>query len=126
MDPNIPPDQIQIRKSQMKFDSEHFAIEICRSSFYSPGYLNRQIITLLETLRIPKEVFIQIKDEVVQDLSCMLDNPHDAIRVLKQYEDSYGFSNMVVQLIQAGFFELHDGYLMNLLKVFYATQVLFG
>jgi hypothetical protein len=123
VDPNVPPDQIQIRKSQMKFDSEHFAIEICRSSFFSPGYLNRQIITLLETLGISKETFIQIKDEIVQDLSFMLNNPNDAMKVLRQYEDSYGFSNMVIQLIQAGFFELKDPYLMNLLRVFYATQV---
>lgn len=56
VDKSIPADEIHLRPSQWKFQSEHWVLEICRSSFYSPGYLNRQFITILESIGIDKEV----------------------------------------------------------------------
>ena len=65
--------QIQVRPSQRKFKSNHNVLEIIRQSTFNPAYLNRQAITLLTTLGVPDKVFIDMKDEQVNDLNRMFD-----------------------------------------------------
>ena len=123
VDPTIPEGEIQVRPSQWKFESEHYAMEICRSSFYSPGYLNRQFITILEALGVDKSVFLELKNEMVENLKKCESNPKDAIQILRQFQDDYGVSQMICTLIDSGFFQLQEVFLMNLLRLFYAIQV---
>jgi hypothetical protein len=121
VDRDIPPSQIHLRPSQIKFESKHWVIEICRPSFFSPGYLNRQFITLLESLGINKQVFLDIKDEMLRQLRKIFESPSDAIFVLRQYQDEHGVSEILCTLIENGFWK--DVFVVNLLRLFYAIQV---
>ncbi|KAJ3037013.1 hypothetical protein HDV00_002146 [Rhizophlyctis rosea] len=111
LDKNIPPDEIHIRPSQNKFESNHPALEICRLSFYSPGYLNRQF------------VFIDIKDAAMASLDSIEEDAEFAIKILMENNDEHGVASMLIDLIKAGFYESRDPYLINLLRLFKAIQL---
>ena len=68
MSPRVREKQIQVRPSQRKFDSSHTELEVIRASTFLPAYLNRQAITLLSTLKVPDEAFIDMKNTQVEDL----------------------------------------------------------
>ncbi|TPX69282.1 hypothetical protein SpCBS45565_g02593 [Spizellomyces sp. 'palustris'] len=108
---------------QAKFKSGHYALEVCRTSFYSPGYLNHQYVILLETLGIHKQVFLDLRDETIRDLDRALQNPVDAIKVLSENQDEEGVCHTLITMITAGFFEAKEPYLMNLLKLFRTLQL---
>ncbi|KAJ3170217.1 hypothetical protein HDU88_008844 [Geranomyces variabilis] len=122
-DPSIDRREVHLRKSQMKFPSTHNAMEICRTSFYSPGYLNHQLVILLETLGIKKEVFMQLKEESIAELNEALKTPKAAIKILSENQDQEGISTVLIQLIKAGLFEAREPFLMNQLKIFKALQL---
>ncbi|KAJ3023031.1 hypothetical protein HKX48_004512 [Thoreauomyces humboldtii] len=127
----IPKNEVHIRKSQMKyiryhmkpFESSHHALEICRTSFYSPGYLNHQYIILLETLGIRKEVFLELRDECIKQLDQAMQEPTEAMRVLAENQDELGISHTLMQLVKAGFFDAREPFLINQLKLFRALQL---
>ena len=51
--------QIQLRKSQTKFQSDDLSFNVIRCSTYGFGYFNRSIIILLSSLGVPDEYFIR-------------------------------------------------------------------
>ncbi|RHZ65049.1 hypothetical protein Glove_319g157 [Diversispora epigaea] len=110
--------QIQVRPSQLKFESNHNVLEIIRGSCMITAYLNRQAITLLSTLGIPDKVFIDMKDEQVEELDKMLQSDPTAIRVLQQNIDEYGMTRTLADLVKAGFLSRRDPYLVNLISLF--------
>ena len=52
-----------------KLKSSDLNLEILSVNKYSPGYLNKQIIILLNTLGIPDEVFLEILDEYLEEFN---------------------------------------------------------
>ncbi|TPX56009.1 hypothetical protein PhCBS80983_g04858 [Powellomyces hirtus] len=122
-DPSIPKNEVHLRKSQTKFQSEHYAFEICRTSFYSPGYLNHQYIILLETLGIKKEVFLELRDESIEQLNLSLQKPKEAAKLLAENQDEIGVSSVLIELINAGFFDAKEPFLINQLRLFRALQL---
>ncbi|CAG8525700.1 7878_t:CDS:2, partial [Ambispora gerdemannii] len=110
--------QIQVRPSQLKFDSPHCELEIIKGSTFIPAYLNRQAITLLSALGVPDEIFTQMKDEQVRELEKMLLNDHTAMKVLLHNIDEHGISRIMADLVKAGFLHQRDPYLSNLMALF--------
>ncbi|CAG8594773.1 3523_t:CDS:2 [Diversispora eburnea] len=110
--------QIQVRPSQLKFESNHNVLEIIRGSCMITAYLNRQAITLLSTLGIADKIFIDMKDEQVAELDKMLKSDPTAIRVLQQNIDEYGMTRILADLVKAGFLSRRDPYLVNLISLF--------
>ncbi|KAI8818422.1 RNA dependent RNA polymerase-domain-containing protein, partial [Fimicolochytrium jonesii] len=124
LDKRIPKDEVHLRKSQRKFPSTHLAFEVCRTSFYSPGFLNHQYVILLETLGIKQEVFLKLRDEAIQQLDEALQKPDEAIKALTETSDETNeIAQALIRMIQAGFFEINEPYLVNLLKLFRAIQL---
>jgi RNA-dependent RNA polymerase len=61
VDPNLADkDIICIRPSMKKYESENNELGIIKASGYSTGYLNRQIISLLNGLGVRNNIFISI------------------------------------------------------------------
>ena len=61
VDPNLPDkDIICIRPSMKKYESENNELGIIKSSGYSTGYLNRQIISLLNGLGVRNNIFVSM------------------------------------------------------------------
>ncbi|ORX92476.1 RdRP-domain-containing protein [Basidiobolus meristosporus CBS 931.73] len=118
LSPYMRGDQVHIRPSQVKFESDHNILEIVKVATYIPCYLNRQIITLLSTLGVPDTVFLDLQQQMIKQLSTMSTSDAMAIKVLTQNADEYGITRRMVELIRAGHRMRQDPYLVNLLKLF--------
>lgn len=52
---------VWLRDSMVKFESARMSLEVVNWSRFMPCYLNRQIITLLSTLGVPDQVFLDLQ-----------------------------------------------------------------
>lgn len=115
---NEGPVKVQLRPSQIKFQSKHLTLEVIRTSTYIHGYLNRQIITLLSALGVKDQVFMDFMDDMLLDIDRIFQRPEEAVRVLLSNVDNAGTVHSMVPIIQAGFMERKDPYITNLLNLF--------
>lgn len=55
--------RFEVRPSMRKFETDADMLEICQFAKHAPGYLNRQIITLLmdKCLGVPDDVFKRLQ-----------------------------------------------------------------
>ncbi|KAJ3201495.1 Interferon-induced helicase C domain-containing protein 1, partial [Dinochytrium kinnereticum] len=60
--------QIRFRGSMHKFESTHSQLEIMNYSRFLPLYLNRQIISILNSLGVKNTVFLEIQNEFLDSL----------------------------------------------------------
>ncbi len=72
IDPKLSGDTICIRPSQSKFVSQQTDVEIIGCSRFHYGHLNRQVILLLSTLKVPDKVFLELLDRHVQMLQDLI------------------------------------------------------
>ncbi|CAG8460481.1 5250_t:CDS:2, partial [Racocetra persica] len=110
--------KIQVRPSQCKFESTHQVLEVIRGSCMITAFLNRQAITLLSTLGVPDEVFIDMKNQQVQELDKMLKSDHMAMSVLLKNADEHGMTRIMSDLVKADFLQRKDPFILNLLALF--------
>ena len=115
--------RIQLRPSQIKFESDHTMLEVIRTSQYLPAYLNRQAITLLSTLGIKDQTFMQMTQKMINSMTSMLSNPMSAIKMVCQNMDEYGNTNTMPRIIDAGFLGRGDPYILNMLNVFRVSKL---
>ncbi len=77
VNPDITEDEmVLVRPSMIKFDSNDTELGIIRASSFSQGYLNRQIITLLNTLGVPKEIFISMLKKDLAKYDMLINSPN--------------------------------------------------
>ncbi|KAF6165648.1 hypothetical protein GIB67_036055 [Kingdonia uniflora] len=74
--------RLSLRPSMNKFVSNHRIIEIVSWTRFQPGFLNRQIITLLSALNVPDEIFSTMQDSMICKLDQMLENPDVALDIV--------------------------------------------
>ncbi|KAJ2957340.1 hypothetical protein NQZ79_g6942 [Umbelopsis isabellina] len=115
--------QVQLRPSQIKFDSKHYMLEVIRTSVYIPSYLNRQAITILSSLGVTDDIFLEMVDSMLDSMSQMIRNPVEAIRVLQANVDEYGTARSMARILAAGFLDRRDPYILNLLHLFRVAQL---
>ncbi|KAG0237883.1 hypothetical protein BGW41_008309 [Actinomortierella wolfii] len=108
---------VAIRPSMNKFDSNHYVLEVIKTSSFIPSYLNRQIIVLLSALGVPDKVFLDYKDQMVREYDQMETNDIIAYRILAQQWDESGTYRMMSAMIKAGFLKSGDIFLKNLIKL---------
>ena len=78
VNPDITEDEmVLVRPSMIKFESADTELGIIRCSTFSQGYLNRQIITLLNTLGVPKEIFINMLKKDLSKYDELINSPND-------------------------------------------------
>lgn len=87
------------------------------------AYLNRQVITILSTLGIADQIFLEMKDNMIRELDQILKNPQDAIEYLASNIDEYGTVKAMTSIIRAGFFVRGDPYIINLIRLFRVTML---
>ncbi|KAJ3231112.1 Protein rrf1 [Chytriomyces hyalinus] len=73
VDPSLPGRRMNIRQSMIKFETKNSSvIEVAHySSVTRDAYSNRQIILILEDLRVPKQVFMELQRNAVRELASM-------------------------------------------------------
>lgn len=65
---DLKENSIELRKSMRKFQSPLKDLFIIRPSIFSKGYLNRQIIILLNSLGVKDEIFMKMQDVQISEL----------------------------------------------------------
>ncbi|KAL4195638.1 hypothetical protein AMTRI_Chr05g74250 [Amborella trichopoda] len=113
--------KLSIRPSMFKFESKHTMLEVITWTRFQPGYLNRQIITLLSTLKVPNEAFLELQDSMVSDLSQILVNGEVAHKVVT---NSCGEqANTAAIMLSAGFTPQTEPHLREMLSCIRAAQL---
>lgn len=79
LDNRLQGDVLCLRPSMIKFEATSAQIEICGAGFKPlPFYLNRQLIKILEDLGVPKQSFLDLQNEAVEQLRITAENPINA------------------------------------------------
>ncbi|KAI8880281.1 RdRP-domain-containing protein, partial [Backusella circina FSU 941] len=118
MDQALTGRKVQLRPSQIKFESEHLTLEVIRTSTYIHGYLNRQVITILLSLGVKDQVFLDLMDAMLLEINAIMKKPEEAMRVLMSNLDEAGTAMWLASIVEAGFLEKEDPFIVNLLNLF--------
>ncbi|ORX60333.1 RdRP-domain-containing protein [Hesseltinella vesiculosa] len=110
--------KVELRPSQIKFTSDHTMLEVVRVSSHISAFLNRQAITLLSALGVPDSTFLNMLERLVRDLSKMLTDSEDAVKMILSNTDEFGIGQSMANIIGAGFLDRRDPYIMNLVRMF--------
>ncbi|PRQ26751.1 putative RNA-directed RNA polymerase [Rosa chinensis] len=113
--------QLSLRPSMNKFESHHTTLEICSWTRLQPGFLNRQIITLLSTLHVPDMVFWRMQQQMVSNLKLMLTDMDAAFDVVTASCGEQG--NAAAIMLSAGFNPQTEPHLRGMLTCIQAAQL---
>ncbi|XP_042505270.1 RNA-dependent RNA polymerase 6-like [Macadamia integrifolia] len=112
---------LSLRGSMNKFESSHTILEVISWTRFQPGYLNRQIITLLSALDVPDEMFSRMQDTMISKLNQMLENIDVAFDVLISSCGEQGHTAAI--LLSAGFKPQTEPHLKGMLSCIRAAQM---
>ena len=113
--------RLSLRHSMCKFHSCHTILEICSWTRFQPGFLNRQIVTLLSTLNVPDKIFWQMQDSMVSRLDQMFVDTDVAFDVLTASCAEQG--NVGAIMLSAGFKPQSEPHLRGMLTCIRAAQL---
>ncbi|KAJ8437704.1 hypothetical protein Cgig2_008330 [Carnegiea gigantea] len=113
--------RLYLRKSMNKFHSKHRVLEVCSWTRFQPGFLNRQIITLLSALEVPDDVFWRMQETMISKLDQMLINTDVAFDVLTASCAEQG--NTAAIMLSAGFKPQSEPHLRGMLTCIRAAQL---
>eukprot|EP01114_Cavostelium_apophysatum_P020114 TRINITY_DN6648_c0_g1_i4.p1 TRINITY_DN6648_c0_g1~~TRINITY_DN6648_c0_g1_i4.p1 ORF type:complete len:2434 (-),score=604.51 TRINITY_DN6648_c0_g1_i4:24-7325(-) len=114
--PKIAAVDLYLRKSSFKFSSDYRGLDVISVPSSSPCYLNRQIIILLSTLGVPDQVFLDLQERQIADLSELFINEKVAKRSIRNTCDLDLQLNLVHSVCNEPFFH-------RLLSAIYSSQV---
>ncbi|XP_042505199.1 RNA-dependent RNA polymerase 6-like [Macadamia integrifolia] len=113
--------RLSLRPSMNKFESKHTILEVVSWTRFQPGYLNRQIVTLLSALDVPDDVFSRMQDSMVYKLNQMHENTDVAFDVLTSSCGEQG--NTAAMMLSAGFKPQTEPHLKGMLSCIRAAQL---
>ncbi|KAF9615730.1 hypothetical protein IFM89_026145 [Coptis chinensis] len=113
--------RLYLRPSMNKFESSHNIIEVITWTRFQPGFLNRQVVTLLSSLGVPNEVFSKLQDSMVHNLDQMLTNPDIALDVIISSCGDEG--NTAALMISGGFKPQIEPHLKEVISCIRASQL---
>ncbi|KAF3447120.1 hypothetical protein FNV43_RR12300 [Rhamnella rubrinervis] len=113
--------RLSLRTSMCKFQSNHTILEICSWTRFQPGFLNRQIITLLSTLNVSDEIFWNMQETMIFKLNQMLMDRDMAFDVLTASCAEQG--NVAAIMLSAGFNPQSEPHLRGMLTCIRAAQL---
>lgn len=116
------PYKIFCRESMRKFQSAHCDLEVVGWSSFQPGFLNRQIITLLSTLGANDKAFMERQDKMIKRLDSVLVNREDALSVLET-SCTGDLHSTAMTMLRAGFHPKKEPHLLNMLRAIRALQL---
>jgi RNA-dependent RNA polymerase len=77
--------KMQLRDSMLKFECQAAdSLEVCRAAAWIPGYMNRQIITLLSCRGVPSDAIFHFQAKMTEEMDAMLNEPDVALVVLRR------------------------------------------
>ncbi|CAH1442301.1 unnamed protein product [Lactuca virosa] len=113
--------KLSLRPSMNKFESDHTVLEICSWTRLQPGFLNRQIITLLSALNVEDDIFWNMQMKMVKKLNLMLTDTDVAFDVLTASCAESG--NTASIMLGAGFKPQSEPHLRGMLSSIRVAQL---
>ncbi|KAI5673423.1 hypothetical protein M9H77_13787 [Catharanthus roseus] len=113
--------RLYLRPSMNKFESNHKILEICSWARFQPGFLNRQIITLLSALDVQDNIFWKMQEMMIYKLNQMLVDTDVAFDVLTASCAEQG--NTAAIMLTAGFKPKTEPHLQGMLTTIRAAQL---
>lgn len=117
--PGVEMTEVQIRKSQEKFKAKFNGLEIIRVSRFSVASLNRQTITILSCLGVPKDAFLRLADIQLLNYKQAMVDQAAASTLLSTHVDENQTSLAMKDLINWGFMdnEIQEPFVMTILQL---------
>uniref|UniRef100_A0A7N0V2Y6 RNA-dependent RNA polymerase n=1 Tax=Kalanchoe fedtschenkoi TaxID=63787 RepID=A0A7N0V2Y6_KALFE len=113
--------RMKLRTSMVKFLSRHTALEVCSWTRFQPGFLNRQIVTLLSALGVVDDIFWDMQETMISKLNHMLVDADVAFDVLMASCAEQG--NTAAIMLSAGFRPQTEPHLAGMLTCVRAAQL---
>ncbi|XP_072981576.1 probable RNA-dependent RNA polymerase SHL2 [Typha angustifolia] len=113
--------RLSLRRSMNKFKSNHTMLEVISWTRFQPGFLNRQIVTLLSSLKVPDSVFAGMQDSMICKLNKMLVDTDVAFEVLTTSCAEQG--NTAAMMLSAGFKPQTEPHLKAMISCIRSTQL---
>ncbi|KAI6381831.1 hypothetical protein MCOR25_001061 [Pyricularia grisea] len=120
---DVKGQEIHIRPSQLKFETDHSRLEVIRCSHFSVASLNRQTISVLTSLGIKDEVFESMLAEQLAKYNRAMEDAAAAIGLLTQYVDENQMTNTLAQLVKAGLMESREPFVCTMLRLWRTWSV---
>ncbi|WCJ30286.1 RNA-dependent RNA polymerase 6 [Euphorbia peplus] len=112
---------LSLRPSMNKFHSIHTTLEICSWTRFQPGFLNRQIITLLSALKVSDNIFWEMQKGMISQLDRMLEDANVAFDVITGSCADQGYTPAI--MLSAGFRPNREPHLRGMLTCIRAAQL---
>lgn len=113
--------RLSLRPSMNKFESNHTMLEIVSWTKILPGFLNRQIITLLSSLQVPDNVFEKMQETMIHKLNQMLVDADVAYEVLTRSCAEQG--STAAMMLSAGFRPQTEPHLKAMISCIRSSQL---
>ncbi|THU44667.1 hypothetical protein C4D60_Mb02t09780 [Musa balbisiana] len=113
--------KLSLRPSMNKFESNHTILEVVSWTRFQPGFLNRQIVTLLSSLKVPDSVFERMQDSMILKLNQILHDTDVAFEILTTSCAEQG--NTAAMMLSAGFRPQSEPHLKAMLSCIRSTQL---
>ncbi|CAO2208303.1 unnamed protein product [Urochloa humidicola] len=114
--------RLSLRPSMRKFESTHTVLEVVSWTKFQPGFLNRQIITLLSSLNVPDAIFSQMQEAMLSNLNNILSDTDVAFDVVTTSCAEQG--NTAALMLSAGFLPGTEPHLKAMLLAIRSSQLL--
>ncbi|KAF8424303.1 RNA dependent RNA polymerase-domain-containing protein [Tirmania nivea] len=120
--PHVQNSDVVIRPSQEKFTAEHKGLEVIRPATFASACLNRQLILVLTALEVPDSVFEQMLHKQLDDMKAAMIDPQKALERLTKNIDENHMSLAIASMINDGFMQVQEPFLMTILQLWRAYQ----
>ena len=121
--PDIPPSDMKLRESQFKFSSESKKLEVIRRSEFWHASLNRQLILVLSTLGVRDNVFLEMQQLEIEQLSKAMSDDSAAIEALLSHIDPNRSTVMLSKFVSQGFRQTDEPFVTSLLRLWRAWSM---
>ncbi|KAF2839041.1 RdRP-domain-containing protein [Patellaria atrata CBS 101060] len=119
----MPGIEIAVRPSQQKFGNKFTGLHICKVSNFGIAALNRQIMAILYTLGIKKEVFINKTQALYRGLDDALNDEARAVSILRRQVDKNETTLFIADMVTYGFLKRQDPFIRALLGNWYSWSL---
>lgn len=121
--PDAKDKEVHIRKSQQKFTAVYNGLEIIRWSRFSAATLNRQIITILSSLGVPDDVFLNMLTEQLTSYHDAMSDDALAQALLSKYVDDNQMTINIATMINNGFMAVREPFVLSLLHLWRSWSI---
>jgi RNA-dependent RNA polymerase len=121
--PDAKDKEVHIRKSQQKFTAVYNGLEIIRWSRFSSATLNRQTITILSSLGVADEVFLEMLSEQLANYQSAMSDDALAQSLLSKYIDDNQMTINIATMINNGFMAEREPFVLSLLHLWRSWSI---